>query len=115
MDENVLKTMTTFDSLLQSEHLLMLKAALPYMSTEIQKNLSIVCKYMELSKTIKMSHDNNSALSMCSVQSDDTKTNTLLMLQEVRPFCNEREKESVDFFVDFLQMYETYSTILSQS
>ncbi len=113
MDDNVLKTLTIFDSLLQNQHLLMLKAALPYMASDIQKPLSVVCKLFELNQTIKMSSDDASALSMCSVQSEDKKANTILMLQEVRPFCNDKDKENIDFFIDFLQMYDTYTTLLN--
>ncbi|MGN0312341.1 MAG: hypothetical protein ACI4CC_06155 [Lachnospiraceae bacterium] len=113
METDALKTMTTFDSLLQSNRLQMLKAAIPYMSGSSRKTLSILTKYLELSKTIQMSSDENSALCMCSASSDDKKETTISMLQEIKPYCTEKEKESVDFFIDFLQMYGTYEAILN--
>ncbi|SFP94867.1 hypothetical protein SAMN02910358_00222 [Lachnospiraceae bacterium XBB1006] len=113
MDENVLKTMTTFDSLLQSQHLQMLKAAIPYLSGNAKNTLSILCKLLELKKTIQMSVDETSALSMCSVTPEEGGSNILLLLKEIRPYCTKAEQENVDFFVDVFQMYETYASMLT--
>lgn len=109
----MLKTMTTFDSLLQSQHLQMLKAAIPYLSGNAKTTLSILCKVLELKKTIQMSEDENSALRMCSANADDDNSNVVMMLKEIRPFCNAKEQESVDFFMDVFQMYETYTSMLT--
>ncbi|MBE5905338.1 MAG: hypothetical protein E7277_00905 [Lachnospiraceae bacterium] len=113
MGENALNTMTTFDTLLQSQHLQMLKAAIPYLSGNAKNTLSILCKILELKKTIQMSADETSALSMCSVKPEEGCSNVLLMLKEIRPYCSKKEQESVDFFTDVFQMYETYSSMLT--
>lgn len=115
MDDNTLKTMTTFDSLLQSDHLMMLKAAIPYLSGDARKTLSIICKFLELKKTVKMSEDESSALSMCSAPCTEGELNTVLMLKEIRPYCNKKEQENVDFFIDVFQMYDTYSSMVNQT
>ncbi|MBE5900762.1 MAG: hypothetical protein E7280_02530 [Lachnospiraceae bacterium] len=115
MDDTTLKTMTTFDSLIQSRHLMMLKAAIPYLSGSAKKTVSIICKFVELQKTVKMSGDETSALSMCSAPADDGNSGTVMMLKEIRPYCSKQEQESVDFFIDVFQMYETYSSMLNET
>ena len=71
MENDTLNKMTTFDSLLQSQNLQLLKAAIPYLSGPPQKALSVLTKYVEFIKTVQMSTDTSSALSMCSVKSKD--------------------------------------------
>lgn len=109
MEQDTANKMTTFDSLLQTQHLQMLKVAIPYLSGSTQKALSVMTKYVELIKTIKMSHDDNSALSMCSVKSNDTTANTIQMLQEMRNYCSLSEQETIDTFLDYMQLMEVYS------
>lgn len=112
MDTDTLQTMTKFDSILQNRRLQMMKAAIPYLSKDSQKFFSILTKYLELIKTVELNYDDNSALSMCSVTEGNQKTKTLSFLQEIRPFCNLAEAETVDMFIDILQMYETYESLL---
>lgn len=112
MDNDALTTMTKFDSILQNRHLQMIKAAIPYLSKDSQKIFSILTKYMELIKTVELSYDDNSALSMCSIDEENQNTKSLSLLQEIRPFCDSKEIETVDMFIDILQMYATYESLL---
>ena len=112
MQEDPLKTMTTFDSILQSRQLQMMKAAIPYMPKKTQKMFSVFTKYFELIKTIEMNHKEDSALSMCSITTENSKVKLLSLLQEIRPYCNKTENETIDLIVDVFQMVEAYESML---
>ena len=111
MENDTLNKMTTFDSLLQSQNLQLLKAAIPYLSGPPQKALSVLTKYVEFIKTVQMSTDTSSALSMCSVQSKDKTSNTILMMQELKNYCSDAEKENIDFFLDCIQIFDIYANL----
>lgn len=113
MEQENLAFMTTFDNLIQSKQLLILKAAIPYLSGNSQKALSIFSKYYELLKTIQISQGENSELSMCSVNTQTPMEKPLQLLKDIRCYCNDSEKETIDFFVDFFQMYETYENFMN--
>ena len=113
MDQETLNLMTTFDNLIQSKQLLILKAAIPYLSGNSQKALSIFAKYYELIKTMQISQGENSALSMCSVTTENPSDKPLQFLKDIRCYCNDAEKETIDFFVDFFQIYETYENFMN--
>ncbi len=105
--------MTAFDNLIQNKQLLILKAAIPYMTGNPQKAISIFAKYYELIKTVQMSQGENSALSMCSVNTQNPSEKPLQLLKDIRCYCTDAEKETIDFFVDFFQMYETYENFMN--
>ena len=113
MDRDNQNVMTTFDTLIQSKELLILKAAIPYLSGNSQKMLSVFSKYYELMKTIEISRGENSSLAMCSVNPQTPTEKPLQLLQDIRCYCSESEKETIDFFLDFFQMYETYENFMN--
>lgn len=113
MEQDNLSVMTTFDNLIQNKQLLILKAAIPYLTGNPQKTLSIFSKYYELVKTIQISHGENSALSMCSVNTQNPSDKPLQFLKDIRCYCSDSEKETIDFFMDFFQVYETYENFMN--
>lgn len=113
MEQDNFNPMTTFDNLIQNKQLLILKAAIPYLTGNSQKALSIFSKYYELIKTVQITHGENSALSMCSINTDNPSEKPIQLLKDIRCYCSDTEKETIDFFMDFLQMYETYENFMN--
>lgn len=114
MDNDNLQTMTKFDSILQSQRLQMIKAAIPYLSNDSQKIFSILTKYLELMRTITLSNDSNFALQICSVTEENQSVKTQSLLKEIRPYCTKNESDTIDMIIDILQMYDTYELLLQQ-
>lgn len=113
MENENQNVMTTFDNLIQNKELLILKAAIPYLTGSSQKAISIFSKYYELIKTIQLSQGEHSALSMCSVSSEKACDKPLQLLKDVRCYCSDSEKETIDFLLDFFQIYETYENFMN--
>lgn len=103
--------LTPFDNMTQKRELQMLKAAVPYMKGNRKRQLAILIKYMELQNTASVFAQEDKVLSMCSVEDKDN--NMLSMLNEMRRFCNEKEQEMIDTYINVATMMETYGTVFS--
>lgn len=100
-------SITDFDNLTFSHPLQVLKAALPYMAVSQQKSCTIFIKIFELRNALGLLETEDNQLSACS----DGEDNSMLgMLTHIRDFCNEREKEIIDLFINFSQAFQLYSS-----
>ena len=101
-------SITDFDNLTFSHPLQLLKAALPYMDAQQQRSLTIGIKMMELRNALSLIQEDNNQLSACCDTSDDNQA--LNMLGHIRQFCNEREREWIDLFMNFSQAFQLYAS-----
>lgn len=104
-------TLTPFDNMTQTREIQMLKTVLPYMKGEQKKQFAILIKYMELQNTIQVFSQEDKVLSMCSV--DENENSMIAMLNDLRQFCTEKEKETLDMLTNMFSMLETYETIFN--
>ena len=103
---------TEFDQQTTSHRLQIIKAALPYMSVRQQKMLSVYVKIQELTNTYHLFDDAENTLGICSL-SEEEKT-PLEMLESVKTYCSEREKEMLDVLSNFFQasmLYRQYQAM----
>jgi len=100
---------TLLDEQLQSRELQILKTTIPYLKDSQQKDLAIFAKCLELQKTIHFFQGNSNNLSICSV--DNPEENTINMLNEIRPYCNEKELENLDSFINMFQLFSAYDLL----
>lgn len=103
-------SITDFDNLTFSHPLQMLKAALPYMAVSQQKTCSIFIKLFELRSALGLLEEENNQLSACS---NEEEPSTLDMLTHIRDYCNEKERELIDLFINFSQAFQLYSSYRS--
>lgn len=107
---DISKELTDFDSLICDPHMQMLKAAIPYISANSQQILSIYVKSMELSNTMKLLHrTEHQSVGICSVS--ESKRNPAEMLNAVKKYCTDSEKEMLELFMNFssaFRMYQSY-------
>ena len=108
MEENQL---TPFDHMTHTRELQMLKTALPYMKGNRKRQFAILIKCMELQNTATLFSQEDKVLSMCSV--GENENNTPAMLNALRPFCTQKELETLDMFINVFSMIETYGSILT--
>ncbi len=100
---------TLFDEQLQSRELQIIKTTIPYLKEPQQKNMAILAKCLELQKTIRFFENDSSSLSICSV--DNPEENTINMLNDLRPYCNEAELENLDSFINMFQLFSAYDLL----
>lgn len=99
------------DSLIQDNHLCILKAALPYLELRGQRPLSIYVKLLELKNTFSLFQQDEETLSACALQKKNG--NILDLLQDIRGFCPPDRQESIDQILNFAKMYQMYQSYQS--
>lgn len=101
------KELTDFDSLICDPHLQMLKAAIPYIPANGQQVLSLYVKSLELSNTMKLlQRKETQSVGICSVS--ENKKNAGEMLNAVKKYCSDSEREMLDLFMNFFSAFRMY-------
>lgn len=101
------KELTDFDNLICDHHLQMLKAAIPFMPASGQQVLSLYAKSLELSNTLKLlRRDESQNVGICSVS--ENKKNTTEMLNAIKKYCTDSEREMLDLFMNFFSAFRMY-------
>ena len=100
---------TLFDEQLQSKELQILKTSIPYLQEPQQKNLAIFAKILELQKTIHFFENDSSSRNICSMENPEE--NVVNMLNDIRPYCNEKEAENLDSFINMFQLFSAYDLL----
>lgn len=96
------------DTLVDSNELQILKAAIPYMHTSQQKQCALAVRFIELMKTTALFEQGNQLyaqeLQACSVTSEQDRI--IQMLTAIKDYCSESEKEQLDLLLNFFEMSE---------
>lgn len=104
--------MESIDALIQDRHLDIIKAALPYLDNSRQGTMAMMVKFMELQRTVALFHTPGNNLRMCS-EEEREEIGPFQMLNAIREYCTDAEKEMVDNFMTFFQMFSTYETLFT--
>lgn len=112
MEQETANHATTLDALIQDRQLQMMKAAIPYINNSNQKTMAFLIKFLELQRTIHIFDSPNASMQICSVQEDEEPL-PLQMLNALREFCTEKEQETLDLLMNYLQMFSAYETLFT--
>lgn len=104
MDETQTTPLTAVDRIADGNGLQMMKAAIPYFPGAMQKMFSIYVKVMEVNNLL--SYYNN-PVHACSAQ----VANTDEMLNDIRPYCTENQRQSLDQTVNLINTIRMYQEI----
>lgn len=92
------------DSLINDNHIQMMKAALPYMSVSQQRFISYFVKINELRRTIDLFEDEEVAtMGICSAGERERNDSPIEMLNTIKPFANPSEQDLIDLMINFFQ------------
>lgn len=103
--------LTLFDNMTQSREIQMLKTVFPYMKDAQKMQFAILIKYMELQKTIHVFSKDEQVLSACSLPEEENTP--VCMLNSLKPYCTEKQLETIDAFTNILSVLETYEAIFA--
>lgn len=110
MDQEIPFKTTVLDTLVQDRQLQMLKTALPYMNNSSQKSIAFLIKYMELQRTVSLFNSPQASLQICSVPESE-EPRPLQMLEALRDFFTEKEQETIDTLINYMQMFSACETL----
>ncbi len=103
------KELTEFDGLICDHHLQMMKAAIPYMPAYGQQILSVYAKSLELSNTLRLlNREGSRSVGICSIS--ENKRNTAELLNAIKKYCTDSERELLDLFMNFFSAFRMYHT-----
>ena len=102
---------TDYDNLTQTRELQMMKSMLPFVGAKQQKPLAILIQSLQFRNTVKMFQDNENLLSACSVPVSNEAEKRNAMIQTLRKFCTQKEKETIDTLLNVMCMMETYDAL----
>lgn len=107
MSDDERPKMTAFDSALEEHYLQIIKVAIPYIHAPVQKLISIFVQAQELLNTAAYYQKKDSCLEVCSTEMEGFSLTN--MLEDIRAYCYDNEKEAIDLFLNFYQVMQMYN------
>lgn len=98
-----------FDSKITTHTMKLLKAALPYVDTGEQQFLCIYLKFSEFVNTLQYCSKKETKVRACKSQ-ENQQNNMIEMVAALKKVCNEKEAETLDMMLNFLQAMQLYQT-----
>ena len=107
MDESVKIPLTAVDRIADGDGLQMMKATIPYLPPAMQKAFSVYVKTLEMRNLLSYYEH---PLHACDSEPADTEE----MLQDIRPYCTDAQRQMLDqacSFFSTLKMYQELQKI----
>ena len=108
--EEAIKELTDFDALICDSRLQMMKALIPFIPAREQKFISVYVKYIELTKTLDLVKNISSdkSVGICSLNGNSEKKDLTDILQIIRRFCSDKDRETIDMIMNMMSIYRTF-------
>ncbi|MFA9378866.1 MAG: hypothetical protein ACERKZ_19285 [Lachnotalea sp.] len=108
MEEETIRTKTTFDTVTQKHQLEIIKAAIPYINNSEQKLVSVYVKVSELMDTVTIFQKPESSVGICST--GDNEGGILNMLNDIKAVCTSKEKETINMVINYMNAFQLYNS-----
>ena len=109
MSDNKTTNITPVDALVCDDGLQILKACIPFFGIREQSFLLAFTKFTEFKRSIKLVNEDSHRLQACSV--NPQLRTPLYMLNHVRPYCSENNRQTIDTLLQCFQMIQLYQTM----
>ena len=106
MSENESPRMTTLDQVVSDDSLQAMKAAIPYTSPREQQMLSVLVKFMEFQKTVRLFSHSKNDMHMASMA--DAPVSPADMLQDIRQYTSGAVREKIDGLLNAFQTIQIF-------
>ena len=110
---NIVKA-SALDEVINNQQMQIIKTAIPYLNYELQRQIAVVIKFLELKNTFQIYNNNNfnkiQALNLMSHPKES-------MLQSVRTVCSDDNKNLIDIIINILninKLMNTYKNLQAQ-
>lgn len=106
--ENEIQTL--YEDRVNTKEINILKTLLPYLNSTSQKNISMLISYMQLQRTMEFFENPENTMQISAMEKRDTTPD---MLNAVKEYCNDMEKQQIDHLLNILQMFSTYEILFN--
>lgn len=104
MEEETTDKMTPFDRLISSKDLQLMKLIIPYTPPANQHLLAVFVKFLELNRTMNFFHQPRPNIHTQTFEK--SFTSPLDIVDEIRPYLSEAERNSIDSVLNALNMIQ---------
>lgn len=101
---------TLYEDRVNSKEINILKTLLPYLNSTSQKNISMLISYMQLQRTMEFFENPENTMQISAMEKRDSTPD---MLNAVKVYCNDTEKQQIDHILNILQMFSTYEILFN--
>ena len=108
MLEDTLKALPAIDQIANGNHLLMMKAVIPYLPHPAQQIMALYAKASELTNILGY-YQSSPDMSACSTNTGHVPLSD--MLQDIRCFCSQEELGALDQLSGLMQMMELFGVM----
>ena len=113
MSDSNTSNMTPIDALVCDDGLQILKACIPFFGLQEQSFLLAYTKFMEFRRSIRLVKEETGRLQACSV--NPQLRTPLYMLNHIRSYCSESNRQTIDTLLQCIQMIQLYQTLQDPS
>lgn len=104
------ETLSLYDNRLQNKEINILKTILPYLGSTAQKNISMMISLLQMQKTMEYFENPENTMQIHAMEKKNTTSD---ILNAVKVYCNDNEKQQIDQILNALQMLSTYEILFS--
>lgn len=107
MDTKQTDKIAAFDTLYTNNHIQMLKILIPVIGSKQRHKLAVYIKYMELQYTMSLANSPPFPFNICA-ESENTSVDFGELLDELFPFCTEKEQGMIKNLRNILETFNQY-------
>lgn len=99
---------SNFDTIVNSNKMNIIKAAIPYMNLENQRKIALLVKFIELINTMNL-YNNYSINEIPELNKSNTTKRDMLMA--IRPSCSDKNKQLIDMILNINNLQSMFNTM----
>lgn len=99
-------TNITYDDVVQTRKVQILKSIVPFLEIRSQKPVAMMIQLMEFQNARKAFSEQNNSLAACSIPNGTDRRTA--MLNAVRQYCTPKEQETIDSLINLFCVMELY-------
>lgn len=101
---------TEYDRKMQTKELQMIKTMLPFVEEGKKQQLHMIIMYLELQQFSREMHQEQGTL--CAQEHLSPAETRIRMCEALKPYCNEKEQETIDTLLNLFSVMESYDAML---
>lgn len=105
MEQDTSDNILAFDTLFTTNHMQILKSLMPYMESDMQKELAVYIKFSELQYTISYFHKRRAKLCGCSF--DKKEFDLPSVYRVIKGYCTSAEQRQIEQLIRMMNTMET--------
>jgi hypothetical protein len=102
-------TNVTYDDLVQTRNIQILKSVVPYLEFRSQRPVAILIQYLEFIHASETFARQDNSMAACALESPTDRRTA--MLNAIRPYATPKEQETIDNILNLFCVMENYEML----